>query len=276
MEKLPEDAHEFNKVMEEIDEQLRKKGVTIPQRQLLGALEFSRRFKVEFSIAPPSFWGEKIKDWFDKKYGDRLKVKIQTGEVVVLIKEDPYRLRLPVIFGKTKLSCDPRNYRDPTKKNRDVLNYIEELSPAIVEELSYQELKEIFDFFIEAYRGLKNLKSQKIKHLDEALGDLQNAVDNIMESKPRPGLSKWASLQFIEKVLKGVLKTKTKDENIPRTHNLKILNEQIGDLGGEKIPQDIIDKIQCSADVRYENELVSLDQAVEAHHASLEALKYLF
>ncbi len=105
-------------------------------------------------------------------------------------------------------------------------------------------------------------------YVREAIGDFEAAVFHLMEHRPQPGLSKWASLQAVEKLLKAFI-TK-KGEQVKRDHSLQGHFEQAEQLGLPKPPQQYILDVQCSAGVRYGEVAVSVGEAVKAHLLSLE------
>ena len=288
---LPRSETEFLALMEEIDESLRKKNVSIPERPLKGASEIARKLNLRINCLvekhdaiPNDFTKDSIAahifNWFDERYGNKLKVNNGPGEVAILIKEDPYRIIFPRIFGSAILVCD-RNvqfYNDFKSHSipifdepiipLNVLLFIEDLSERLINVLSDEELRDILNYFTSSYRSLEILGSIKtVPLVYTAIGDLKSAVSHIFSRPPQYGLSKWSSLQFIEKLVKAYLVLNNAKPQ--RTHNLEGLVAEANRFGLPLIPNELINEIQCSADIRYEGSSVTLEEAISAHHLSL-------
>ncbi len=277
MKKLPDNETDFNILMEDIDKLLRDKDIPIYARPLHAAREVAIKFKIDVPIVENVYaikgnysgfsLSAHIKRWFDKRYGDRLKIDMSLGSAIILIRNDPYRLVLHRIYGRVKLVCDKslRKYkniqvRKPGMERKplylNILNCVKDITPGLAESLNNSELREIMNFF----KG-------------EAKADLKTAVNHILSTHPHFGQSKWSSLQFIEKVMKGFLKLY--QNNIPRTHSLKQISKELEKHNIPRIPISLLNNIQCSADVRYDEKLVSMDEAIKAHHSSLDILSIL-
>ncbi len=52
-----------------------------------------------------------IRQWFDDKYGDKLKFD-PTWKMAILIRDDAYRMRLPLILGAVVAICSIENFGD--------------------------------------------------------------------------------------------------------------------------------------------------------------------
>ena len=102
---------------------------------------------------------------------------------------------------------------------------------------------------------------------------MKNSVNNILEEKQEFGQSKWSSLQFIEKIMKGILSYYNID--FEYLHDLDYLSGLLEDNNIVIIPKNLINLIDCRAKVRYQNDLITIDDAINAHHASLEILELL-
>ena len=107
-----------------------------------------------------------------------------------------------------------------------------------------------------------------LNYVTEALGDLDAAVSHLITNRPQSGLSKWSSLQAVEKMVKAYISQT--GEEIKRTHSLNKLFKQAEKLGLLVPPEQYINDIQCSAGVRYGEMSVSIEDAVTAHLLSLE------
>jgi len=108
---------EFNDFMERIDLKLKAKGVPIVGRQLQGAGEVAKTLKTNIYMVPRSLakpndfrnysLSAHVVLWFDRRYGDRLKVDLSFGKTVVLINHDFYKAKLPFVWGHPQYIFDP-------------------------------------------------------------------------------------------------------------------------------------------------------------------------
>jgi hypothetical protein len=136
------------------------------------------------------------------------------------------------------------------------------------------DLKIITQHFISGLDSLSNLDRIKSKpFISEAKVDLENAVNNILSQQAHYGQSKWASLQFSEKLIKCFLAENSVE--FPRIHKLSELYNLAVNNGLSPFPTNLLMHVQCSASVRYGEEIVSLEEAVNAHYSSLGICYYI-
>jgi len=287
-----EKESEFLKLIEEIDEGFKKQNIPIFQRPLRAIREICIRQKISLSVIPHGpavpglYTGDSlvahVHEWYKKRYGDRLKIDFSPGSTTVLIKGDPWKIKFPLLFGRAKFVFDPdleKFKEEPIPKiNEPIianpLNCIEKFTTEIAKNLSREEMQEFAQFFVFAFETIQRLSEIRTKSfIPEARSDLYTAVDNIFTSPPNYGQSKWASLQFTEKLFKCFLALK--NASYPRKHDLKLLANLAFQHGLQVIPVNIIKNIQCSAGVRYGEENVTLKEAIEAHHSSLRICSIL-
>lgn len=286
---------EFEKLMEQIDKELRAKEVPIHARPIHAIGEVGKRLKIGFIFAPqpaPAVAGRydsntlaaHINKWYDDHYGDRLKIHHGPGSAVLLIRGDPWKIIFPRLYGAVTLACDPdlERYRNSPRVSVgkspriycNVLNCIEGLPERLAKTLTEAERREIINFFKNTLDILHQLESITDRHyLNEAMADLQSAVSNILARPPQYGLCKWASLQFIEKLLKAFIQIK--GGAVPKHHILQNIAREAEGLGLATVDHGLLSKIQCTAGVRYGEETVKLSEAIAAHHTSLELAKNL-
>jgi hypothetical protein len=287
MEQPPRSKAEFETVMVEIDESLRAKGVSIHARDTHAGLAYSRRFKLEFPMAmsgtvgtPANFSDRNvdahIRDWYIRRYGDRLNISLGPGYVAILIRGDPWRLRLPRIFGQVECVVE----RDLSKHANDrplgeagrlpvvnVLGIIEELPQSLALELSDAECGQILQAFgvlLDCMSRIEDLGDGP--YLSEVRADITAAVTHVMAVPVHPGQSKWASSQAAEKLIKSFLKVR----GIPfrKSHDLSELASS-SKSAGLVLKSSLLAAVATPAGVRYGEVAVSLMSAIEAHHASL-------
>jgi hypothetical protein len=282
----PKNEKEFLEFIEEIDNDLKRKNILIFQRPIHAIREACLRLKVSLSVAPhgPSIRGvyqgdslvAHIDEWYRKKYADRLKIDFSPGSVAVLIRGDVWRIDFPLMFGSFRFVFDPNLEKYERSDEMIVdgppyvnpLKTIRDFTTDLAKTLTRREVNELKEFYIFGFDAIQRLSEIESKpFISEARADLVTAVNNMFLTHPHYGQSKWASLQFSEKMLKCFLKTKKAD--FPRSHELSELSNLCSCNGLPIIPNCITDAIQCPAGVRYGEFIVSLDEAVAAHHASL-------
>ncbi len=284
---------EFESFMREIDTILKAKNIPIPNRPLYAFREIAVRLHINLPITstgqpiPSVYHGVSlsahIHKWFEDLYGDRLKIDFSPAYVVLSIDNDPYRLKIPRVYGKCKFVFDKTfkkraNIFVNTTDNKkgleiNLCELIQDITKKKINSLSVDDQKKIMIFSANTFNTIYKLEKIELPFKNEALKDLGSAVKFILSYRDSFDQSKWFSLQFTEKVMKGMLKKRGID--FKKNHNLSELNRKLINNNLNIIPDVIISKIQCSAGVRYGEIDVTQKEAVEAHHASLFALKCL-
>jgi len=109
---------DFERLMLEIDDKMQRRGDPIHMRQLLAVGEVSealgrvRLRLVDHDVIPTPgiYTGDSlsahIRDWFDERYGDQLKVEWVIGYSIVLLKGDAWLLKFPLVYGQVEIICD--------------------------------------------------------------------------------------------------------------------------------------------------------------------------
>ena len=279
---------EFNVMMEEIDEVLRSKGVLIPHRPLWAVMEVSKRLNIKILAFSPGTkaiegqydtitLGEHINDWYILRYGNRLKFHLGPGSIAIVIRGEPCRLFIPRMYGTIDIYCDPDMKKQQYILNIavgkkpvicNVLNCIENFPEGMASILTLDERKQIIIFFIKSMNCLEGL--EKIidrPYVKESKVDLESSVGYIFANPPQHGLSKWSSLQFIEKLIKSYLTINNKP--VPRHHNLADIARRANDVGLQSMDSSLLERVQCSAGVRYGEIAVTLKEAISSHYAAL-------
>ncbi|MGH9941168.1 MAG: HEPN domain-containing protein [Pyrinomonadaceae bacterium] len=269
---------DLNQVLEAIDKELRDEGVPVTARQLKGWLKFSSRFGLGLKMSDPL--SQKVMDWFEVRYGDKLKIDYATGEIAVMIRGDLFKMRVPTMYGTVQVICDPRFWMDKlgmqiaVNENGplpvvNVLNCIDELTESYALTFTLDEQRELFQIFQFANEASQAIdKPSGAPFINEAKGDIQASIAHLFEERPQFGLSKWASLQAVEKFIKAFLSKM--GVTPPFTHDLQRLAIMAASHGLAQLAPADLGKIQCSAEVRYGRIVVSAQEAIEAHHTALK------
>ena len=273
--------------MERIDEKLREDAVPIHARGMHAGLEYSRRFHLEFPMActgqtgTPGNYSDSnvdahIRDWFSRRYGDRQNIFMGPGKTALLIRGDPWELRLPLIMGQAECVVERNVQRyanqPPLGENGrlpvvNVLSLIESFPQGLAAQLTDSERWSVLNVFrdtLDCMNAIDHLRDAPF--LAEVRADIGAAVAHIFAVPPHYGQSKWASCQASEKLLKSFLKTR--GVPFPRNHDLLGLTE-LARTAGASLDDTIVSHASVSAGARYGEIRVSSEAAVHAHHASL-------
>jgi len=286
---------EFNQLMEEVDKDFQEESVEIHARPLHAVGKVVERLWIADPVPltlgipnkedfRPEVLYSQIHNWYERRYGKRLQIHMGPGSIAILIRGEAWEIELPPIFGSVKLVCDPciERYRDLPRMVRsgeipvyNVLLAIKNLSEDLARSLSVREQEYIFKHFRHGLNALQTLlRFVQGPFIREALIDLESAVNNLVDKHPHYGVSKWSSLQFTEKIIKS--KLQQHQIIFPTTHRLSRLAGLYNEKSLGEIDLGLLNKIQCSAGVRYGEEEVSWTEAIEAHHSSIKVLRALF
>ena len=159
---------------------------------------------------------------------------------------------LPLVYGTVSISP---------------FDYIEGLTQVLYSRLSKEEINKIATLYLDTLKAMNKYHSSGLPKIDAVLTKLETAVNIIMQRRFIDGDSKWASLQFIEILLKSILENNRIEHKIK--HKLLPLLKLIPHEIACGVSEVDIEKIQCNAGVRYLEIDVSLNEAIEAHYASL-------
>jgi hypothetical protein len=289
---FPTNDAEFKRLIEGIDDDLKRKGIPIFRRpidavgEVCKALNISLRITSDAPAVPGVFSQDSlpahISEWYHKRYGDRLKFEFSPGSVVGIVKGDLWKIKFPLIYGKVKLCFDPD--LDKYKNSPDVainqpllanpLRCFVGLTSELARSLTRQEMLCLSKFYVnslEAIQRLSEIRSEPF--ISEARSDLNSAVENIIQIHPSYGQSKWSSLQFVEKLFKSYLKIK--NGPFPKIHDLNKLASLAINKGLPSFNLSLLDDIQCDPGVRYGDIPVTQEEAIKAHHASLKICSLL-
>lgn len=252
--------------------------IPIAARQLRALYEFCLRYGVSLRLVssrirpiPGLYEGDSlschVRDWVQARYGDRLKVRPSFGSLVLLLREDLWKMTLPFFFGGILWTCEP----ELPGAEFNIVRFIEGMTPDFARTLAPSEIAHIAERFGIGLCSLMDLQSivgQPYVH--EAMGDLSAAVSFILASPPQFGQSRWASLQAAEKMVKSY--GRTKGVTFPKKHDLADLVARANALGLPPIDPALVNQLGCDPGARYGEIPVTKTEAVSAHQASVEVV----
>jgi HEPN domain-containing protein len=282
---LDSDEAEFNKLMELIDAELSERHVPISQRPWLAfdkviAARPSFPLVIGFDLLSPpgdpksELLEDRIQRWYETRYGDKLSVDISQGTFVLFIRGAVFEGCVPLVYGEIVIFCAVGEHDAPDLLPElgwqiNALDHIKLIAPGLRTSLTEDECANILEQFMRAYRAFCAVTPlQSIQLVRAALRDHRIAVDNLVASFPHAGISRWHSLQAIEKLLKAFLASRGQEYD--KVHKLAGLAQSAEKHGLPAFDPSFIDAIQCTADVRYGESHVTIESALAAHHAALE------
>lgn len=280
----PKSEDDFRNLVEKVERELQAEEVPIPFRKIEALLRMSGELHAELTEprdkktpTPESYQGEdfvlRVSTWYELLYGDKLLHDFRPGRTILLLKGDIWTMNFPRFYGKGVLVCSKseQTYRSPGGSSPfryNILDSIQELAPGLRNAFSTQELgyiEQVFEIGHKSFQSMEAIHSLPL--VTDAFADLNAAVFHLTERNRHHGLSRWASLQATEKMLKAYLKQKS--GGFKEGHKLEPLALVAEDAGLQPLDRKLLGAIQCTASVRYGEEPVILRLAVDAHHASL-------
>ncbi|WP_197279669.1 HEPN domain-containing protein [Rhodopseudomonas sp. AAP120] len=276
---------EMDSYLRTVDDGMRKDGVPIQARPLQALSRISlENSEMEFNISEALELPEdeilgysgnaltrQILNWFDELYGDRLKIKYWAGKSVSIIRDDPYRMAVPIALGDVDLIFDPLRPGISGSINEDsrtivnVLDHYDDLSVKTALSLTLSErTRLVHEFRANGWRVRGSRDLPNYEGTLEIRPDLDASVEHILSGSENFGLSRWHSLQAAEKALKSVIACQGRD--FPKIHDLFRLAHETGHPTFDPI---LLETANCAPSVRYENSSSSLIEAVRAHQASI-------
>lgn len=288
MSKPPHKGPKFEALVSEIDRKLVSEGVDIPSRPLRALREVSTRFNLKMPLSADSDnlpadlrenapLSDAIHQWYEINYGDRLNTDPCPGRIGIALDGDLYCLRIPRIFGSVNFVVT-RDWLPDTGIARqeptvNIVQLVEGMTPARAARLSDEALRMTALAFEVGAPAAYTLESSSHDLLRIARGDVDVAIRHLMAREERYGESKWASLQVAEKVMKAAISLN--GAHYEHTHGLASLSQSLADIGLQVDLQKQIDLIQCGAGIRYGELQCSRNEALNAHHASLDLINVL-
>jgi HEPN domain-containing protein len=280
---------EFENRLSEIDREQRAENLPIYVRPLNAIHRYAVKYKVQIMLGGLQLFksnnkfdslnlAHTILDWYDKKYGNRVKKDFSKGYVALLIAGSVYKMKIPLIFGKAVICADGKfklnqNAVQDETMLLNVIFFIEDLTRDLSSELLPEEEKnilQVFGFASELFE-LISKESNRNSLCESAKEDFKYAVDSLLHNQINVGHSKWASLQATEKILKSILQRNK--IGFKKNHNLGELIESLRGIGFPTVNNDLINTIQCNAGVRYGEIPYKIEDAIKAHHYSIYLCK---
>ena len=278
---------EFCTALEDIDKELQMEDVVPRMRSFLAfhkledrfpeikhaEIVFGRSVKTNYDGYTSYNLIEKISEWFNSKYEKHMQIGDSAicGRLILLVENEPYEIDIPVVLGTVNIIWDI----DYTQNLNNAINLPQKMNlPSLIaKRVSQDDVTQLRSIYKRTCEAFCQYDNSGMKYVQEALEDERNAIDGIIKSEMY-GQSKWASLQFTEKLIKGIYCQKSGDE-APRTHKLLDLRKKISPYN-LLIDEDTLRKIDCTPGIRYGDDgAISRYEAIGAHIASMQVFRRL-
>jgi hypothetical protein len=279
---VPTAGPAFEAMMREIHAKLKAEGVDIPSRPISAVGHVSIRHGIPIPLGDGSIrslpeleryrpLAAAIRNWYDDNYGDRIKIDMSAGRIVLLLNGDLYALQIPRFFGSVNFIAVrewlPKALIGRGPATCNVVQLVDDMTPGMAKSLPDGALLAIWSAFEIGLPACYTLESTPSELMAVAHSDVKVAVSNLMDRHVHFGASKWASLQAAEKVLKAAILLK--GARYKFVHELQPLCDQLASLGVVFDHPKLVADIQCTPKIRYGEEPCTREQALAAHQASL-------
>lgn len=268
---------DFNRVMEEIDQEMQAEGIPLTARDMKGWLRFSSTYGLNLMGRDPL--SIKIYTWFIQRYEERLKLDSTLGSMGVILRGSLYRMYFPVAYGHSKVVAQREitKERPPivigTQDNPPILNvldFVDGLTQDYANSLTDEELEGLFNQFVFGLTVFMEISGALIKDAmgAQARNDLNASSNHLFSNPPNYGLSKWSSQQAAEKFIRAFILSRGGVP--PSHHHLKELAQAAELLGLPSMPDQWFEDIQCSAEVSSGDIPITALEAIEAQYVALQ------
>lgn len=143
---------DFNRVMEEIDQEMREENIPLTARSLEGWLRFSSVYGLSLLNRDPL--SAKLNQWFNSRYGDRLNIDMDLGAMGINFRNNFYRMRFPLGYGLNQVICSRELAKDKPSiivgthgnpPTLNVLDFVDGLTQDYANSLTNEELEGLFN-----------------------------------------------------------------------------------------------------------------------------------
>jgi len=217
---------------------------------------------------------EKTNAWYKAHYGDRFNAPTDRGKVAVLLRQEIYLIRIPLVYGSPEIQ---------------ILPLVNGLTPQMARSLSKNELDEIQRCFVEGYgltyefedlmsqmdaEARNGSKRKDSPFLSSALRDKDTASDCLEGAVDTNG-AVFHSQQLAEKMLKAVMlhTAGLSEEDIRKKYNHRIPDVYKDVASSNTAPTEVDSAIkqiaQYKMDIRYTSDHIPKVEAVEAFWSGL-------
>jgi hypothetical protein len=222
-----------------------------PMLALFSATEIIRRDGLTIQLGSElDAAGTTVTNWFDNFFGKRSNISYCFPPIAYQLFGIPYLLRMPVMrvneFLITQAAID--------------------LTSDVSRELSDRQVAKLereFNEFYDAFFSIARFDATTVVHLE-------SAAQHIHYGAVHYALSRWESLHFIERAMKEVLEPLGVFKKGSEGHDVGgVLHNEWIKAGKKALPTELLNDVQCSANIRYEKTPQPFLATLRAHHSSI-------
>ncbi|WP_292694340.1 HEPN domain-containing protein [Mesorhizobium sp.] len=283
---LPKTLEELHAELASIDSDLRAERFKLQGRGFEGKRRYSIRHDLELQFPSPveapspddlSYGAltAHILDWFDARYGRKLKVIYSPSSGILDIDGDLFLLNVSMIWGQAQFEINPARltfkYRKVSRTipKANVLQLVDALTQAYADSIPIQQYERIlrqFGWVMMAHNEMLTYHQNRL--VAEASVDLDAGAKALMDGISL-GHARWYFEQTVEKCLKAIIQWET--GTYPKHgHKLDDLVKLSSKLIGCNLSSKSLADASCSAGARYGEIATSRDEALSAYTAALE------
>lgn len=284
---------EFQNLMQEVDSEMITEEIPVSARQMVACSKVAKKLAITLPMGGFGFTPRepkegvysgydlalRIKRWFSDLYGSKLKVDFDIGVIAVEVSGEIYKMRLPTVFGRVGVVIDPSTMGMKGSSGRiNILDLLEDLTPPLASRLTREAFDEICELFVlgmDVFGKLQTYRGDEL--LAKAHADFKASTFHLLHRPPELGLSKWASLQAVEKTLKSLIARQGRSyPKGGKGHELDELSKIFEKIGLPPVEKLMLEKVQCKPGVRYENAGLTVKETVDAQHIALRICQHAF
>ncbi|VXD02866.1 conserved hypothetical protein [Enterobacterales bacterium 8AC] len=276
---------ELNQLIESIDEELRKNGIPIKSRCDRALMKISKELKISLPLFPtknpifsgaPDVYCKAVHQWYQNRYGDRLKELSDWGCFIVLLKEDFWEFNVPEFFGECNFFISQDINDIGVGSSCNILATCNDITQDFADSLVDSDMEMIFHSFVSAldfYTALTRFNVHNLSMWEAAIADFRAARNHMLFGTPHYGQAKWSFSQFIEKLFKGLL-VKAGVKN-PRSfgHGLVDLAKAYNEMYSAEVSIEKIGELKTSSEVRYDQAKVTKEEIIKVQFLVFDVVK---
>lgn len=219
-------------------------------------------------------------EWYTVLYAARLNSSPGPGSVVMMVRGDLLRARVPHIFGEVVFEMNAVLEASPPAvvlgrglQKRNIMAQVEGMTPAFAASLSGNEQHRIAEFFALGATALHRLQDF-VGHglFDVARDDYETSVDALMKGNWRN--AHWCTSACLEKLFKGILDLAGLGfpTNGTEGHDLVMLGDKVSMHTGHVLNPTMLKSAHCAPGRRYSELPLTRMEAYSGHVSLLKIL----
>lgn len=284
----PTNDAEFEAMMRSLDAFLAAREVLPHQRSFAGKSLVARALQIHAPLAG-SIFGigadeadptlARVSAWFRAVYEKRFNPHFDARSFAFDLRGTLWRMSVGIALGGPQVFLD-KDWSNtgglPMEQSRNLIHGIEDFTPAAAMRLALDEFNAIYEAVelgVPALDAMDDFTGHAM--FEQARLDYAHSVDALI-SGIAWSKAWWETAQTAEKLMKGMLAMEK--QTFPRGkqgHEIPIVGKAFGDYFGVALPTELLQAIDCKADVRYGDVEATREDAFAAHVALLKLIPIL-